>query len=79
MPLVGYRLAEAYKWSTSAVKNMNFIDFYRLSDAAVSEYFEGSKPRANFTEFDWYMIRNSQKITAKKSVDYYGLKLYNTK
>ena len=79
MPLVGYRLAEAYKWSASAVKNMNFIDFYRLSDAAVSEYFEGSKPRVNFTEFEWYMIRNSQKVTAQKSVDYYGLKLYNTK
>ena len=79
MPEVGYKLAQAYKWSTNAVRNMNFIDFYRLSDAAVAENFEGCDRRANFTEFDWYLIRNSQKISAQKSLDLYGFKLYNTK
>jgi hypothetical protein len=79
LPIVGYRLAQAYNWSPSAVKNLNFIDFYRLSDAIIGENFEGNNRRANFSEFDWYLIRNSQKITANKSVDLYGLKLYNTK
>lgn len=58
---------------------MNFINFYLLSDAAVAENFEGCDRRANFTEFEWFMIRNSQKITAWKSLDIYGSKLYNTK
>jgi len=58
---------------------MNFIDYYRLSDAAVAENFEGCDRRANFTEYDWYLIRNAQKITAWKSLDTFGSKLYNTK
>ncbi len=58
---------------------MNYIDFYRLSDSAVCESFDGNKPRANFSEFDWYLIKNSQKVTSQKTIDLYGLKLFNTK
>ncbi len=52
LPIVGYRLGEAYKWSKEKVKGMNYLDFYLLADGAVSEAFEGAPSRGNFSETD---------------------------
>jgi len=38
---------------------MNYIQFQQLSDAVVSENFEGLPKRLNVTEFEWGLIRNS--------------------
>jgi hypothetical protein len=38
---------------------MNYLDFYLLADAIVAEKFEGSPNRGNFTENDWWIIRNA--------------------
>ncbi len=59
LPIVGYRLAEAYAWNKDKVKFMNYLDFYLLADGAVSEAFEGAPRRGNFSETDWWLIRNA--------------------
>jgi hypothetical protein len=75
LPIVGYRLAEAYKWAESKVASMNYLDFYLLADAIVAEKFEGSPARGAFTEEDWYYIRNAQKVVLMKSFDNLARKL----
>jgi len=57
--VVGYKLAQAFNWPSNKVASMNYLDFYLLADAIVAEKFEGSPPRGNFTEDDWYLIRNA--------------------
>lgn len=59
LPIVGYRLAQAYGWAESKVAAMNYLDFYLLADAIVAEKLEGSPPRGAFTEEDWFFIRNA--------------------
>ena len=58
---------------------MNYIQFQQLSDAAVSENFESLPKRLNTTEFEWGLIRNSQKVAAIKSFDKYGRKLFQSR
>lgn len=75
LPLVGYRLAEAYHWPEKKVSAMNYLDFYLLSDALVAEKFEGSPDRSNFSSNDWFYIRNAQKVVLVKSFDALARKL----
>lgn len=75
LPIVGYRLGEAYNWSPSKVAAMNYLDFYLLADAIVAEKFEGSPSRSNFSEEDWSLIRNAQKVVLVKSFDKMARKL----
>jgi len=42
----------------------------------VAEKYQGLPPRAIFTEEDWYMIRNSQKIAGIKTFDNYSRRLF---
>ena len=58
---------------------MNYIQFQQLSDVAVSENFESLPKRLNTTEFEWGLIRNSQKVAAIKSFDKYGRKLFQSR
>ena len=58
---------------------MNYIQFQQLCDAVVSENFEGLPKRINTTEFEWGLIRNSQKVAAIKSFDKYGRKLFQSR
>ena len=76
LPIVGYRLAESYKWSSEKVKGMNYLDFYLLADALVAEKFEGSPDRANFSDNDWFLIRNAQKVVLIKSFDKLARRLF---
>lgn len=55
---------------------MTYINFQQLSDVLVAEKFQGLPPRAIFTEEDWYMIRNSQKIAGVKTFDNYSRRLF---
>lgn len=75
LPIVGYHLAQAYKWPQKKVESMNYLDFYLLADAIVAEKFEGSPNRSDFTEEDWYHIRNAQKVVLIKSFDHLARKL----
>jgi len=43
---------------------------------AVADNFEGLPKRANFTEFDWTLIRNSQKVAGIKSLDKFARRLF---
>ena len=79
MPIIGYKLGMAYGWSNDRLNGMNYIQFQQLSDAVVSENFEGLPNRLNTTEFEWGLIRNSQKVAAIKSFDKYGLKLFQSR
>jgi len=54
---------------------MNYLDFYLLADALVAEKFEGSPDRANFSDKDWFYIRNAQKVVLIKSFDTLARKL----
>lgn len=58
---------------------MNYLDFYLLSDALVAENFEGSPPRANFSYFEWYLIKNSQKVVLLKSFDKFANRMFATR
>jgi hypothetical protein len=55
---------------------MNYLDFYLLADALVAEAFEGSPPRANFSETDWWLIRNAQKVVLLKSFDKFANRMF---
>jgi hypothetical protein len=79
LPIVGYHLAEAYKWPKQKIEGMNYLDFYLLADAIVAEKFEGSPNRSVFTEEDWYYIRNAQKVVLIKSFDHLARKLLATR
>ncbi len=76
VPIIGYRLAESYNWPPERVKNMNYLDFYLLADAIVAEKFEGSPPRGNFSETDWWLIRNAQKVVLYKSFDKFANRIF---
>jgi hypothetical protein len=76
LPIVGYRVGEAFNWSKEKIKNMNYLDFYLLSDAAVSEAFEGAPKRGNFSETDWWLIRNAQKVVLIKSFDKFARRIF---
>jgi DNA helicase IV len=54
---------------------MNYLDFYLLADALVAEKFEGSPNRSDFSDKDWYYIRNAQKVVLEKSFDSLARKL----
>ena len=79
MPILGYKVAESYKWPSERVKNMNYLDFYLLSDALVAEKFEGSPSRGNFSDQDWFLIRNAQKVVLLKSFDRFANRMFATR
>lgn len=55
---------------------MNYLDFYLLADAIVAEKMEGSPPRGNFSETDWWLIRNAQKVVLYKSFDKFANRIF---
>ena len=55
---------------------MNYLDFYLLADALVSESFEGAPSRGNFSETDWWLIRNAQKVVLIKSFDKFARRIF---
>jgi hypothetical protein len=79
LPIIGYKLGKAYGWSNDRLNGMNYIQFQQLCDVIISENFEGLLKRLNTTEFEWGLIRNSQKVAAIKSFDKYGRKLFQSR
>jgi len=55
---------------------MSYIDFQQLSDVANSENMEGAPKRMNYTELDWDLVRDSQKVAAVKALNKYGRRLF---
>jgi hypothetical protein len=58
---------------------MNYLDFYQLADANVAEKFEGQQNRANFTEEEYYLIRNAQKVVLIRSFDKLARRLLSSR
>ena len=79
LPTMKDKIGKAFNLSADDTKNLNYVKFYYYGDILMAENFEGDPKRAQFSDEEWYYIRQSQKVILSKGFDSKAKPLYETK
>ena len=79
LPILREPVGKAFGLTQKEIEAMTFVNIYQYSDVLLAENMEGDRPRYNFTNEQWQLIRAAQKIVLLQPISDFARDLWITK